>query len=111
MAGFVLSMHTAAGPVSDWGFRLLSLAWVWTTITAWLRIMRGEVSRHREWMIRSYALTLAAVMLRIQLFFGLLVIGATFDTTYAVAAWGCWVVNLLIAQWWIGRTRRVSAAS
>ena len=47
-------------------------------------------------MIRSYALTLAGVTLRLDVPAALLGPFA-FSTAYAAIAWLCWVPNLLIA--------------
>ena len=51
-------------------------------------------------MIRSYALCLAAVMLRVYLpLFG--VLGVPFESSYPAISWLCWVPNLIVAEWWI----------
>jgi hypothetical protein len=64
---------------------------------AYLRIRRGNVQVHREWMIRNYALTFAAVMLRIWLpLFSAL--GYGFPKAYIAVAWVSWVPNLLVAE-------------
>jgi hypothetical protein len=49
-------------------------------------------------MIRSYALTFAAVTLRIWLPLGQ-VLHFDFVEAYRVIAWLCWVPNLLAAEW------------
>ena len=56
-------------------------------------------------MIRSYALTLAAVTLRIYLP-GALALGVPYDLAYPPIAWLCWVPNLLVAEWWLLREGR-----
>ena len=64
---------------------------------AFVRIRQGNRVDHRRWMIRSYALTLAAVTLRLYLpaSFGL---GVPFASAYPVIAWICWVPNLIVAE-------------
>ena len=55
---------------------------------------------HRAWMYRSYALTLAAVTLRIYLpLAGIAGIG--FADSYPAISWMCWVPNLLVVEWFI----------
>ena len=49
-------------------------------------------------MVRSYALTLAAVTLRFYLPASL-ANGLPFEAVYAVIAWACWVPNLIVAEW------------
>jgi hypothetical protein len=53
-------------------------------------------------MIRSYALTLAAVMLRIYLPLSQ-VFAIPFEPAYQTIAWLCWVPNLVVAEWLILR--------
>jgi hypothetical protein len=57
-------------------------------------------------MLRSYALTLAAVTLRIYLGISQAT-GIDFVTAYQTVSWISWVPNLLIVEWFIiGRQRR-----
>jgi hypothetical protein len=51
-------------------------------------------------MIRSYALTFAAVMLRIWMPLSDLV-GIPFESAYPIAVWLAWVPNLLVAEVWL----------
>ena len=48
---------------------------------------------------RNYALTLAAVTLRIELPLLQMAGGMTFDQAYATIAWMCWIPNLVLAEW------------
>ena len=58
-------------------------------------------------MVRSVALTLSAVTLRLYLG-GATALGADFDAVYPAIAWLCWVPNLVLAQWWLARHPRVA---
>jgi len=51
-------------------------------------------------MIRSFALTFAAVMLRIILPLEL-ASGVPFSTAYKIVSWACWVPNLVVAEWFV----------
>ncbi|MEZ4703256.1 MAG: DUF2306 domain-containing protein [Rhodothermales bacterium] len=85
------------------GFGILGLIWLGTTGAGFLHIRRGNLMAHRTWMLRSYALTFAAVTLRIYL--PLMVsAGVPFETAYAAVAWLCWLPNLLVAEWIIRRS-------
>jgi hypothetical protein len=53
-------------------------------------------------MTRSFALTLAAVTLRIWLPLSA-VAGIPFPDAYQVVAWLCWVPNLIVTEWFILR--------
>ena len=105
IGGLYMSQWSASGTPSDLGFAALAIGVLFTTTTAFMRILRGNVQSHREWMTRSYALIFAAVTLRIYLP-GL---EAAFGrhTGYAIVAWACWLPNLAFAEWFIRAKLRV----
>jgi uncharacterized membrane protein len=90
------------GLVTHVGFGMLAVLWLIATLQAYLRIRAGDQLRHRQWMIRSYALTLAAVTLRVYLSLSQ-VVGVPFGEAYQAIAWVCWVPNLVVAEWVILR--------
>jgi uncharacterized membrane protein len=99
---FVPTAYTGASAVA--GFALLDLAMLFTTTTALRMIVARRVADHRRWMIRSFALILAGVTLRLEslIYSGLASAGVlqfSFETAYAGIAWLCWVPNLLVALW------------
>lgn len=101
-AGLVLAPFAQTGLVAQAGFGLLALATLGTTARAVQLARRCDFTRHRQWMIRSYALILAAVTLRFQIP-GAIIAGIGFTTAYPVIAWACWVPNALIAEWFLRR--------
>ncbi len=86
------------------GFGLLALLWLFSTAMAYRYIRAGNQALHRRWMIRSYALTFAAVTLRIYLPLSQ-VAGIPFEPAYQTISWFCWVPNLIVAEWVILRQR------
>lgn len=104
-AALWLALTTTAGPVAAWGFGLLALAWLGSTAMGISLALRGDLAAHRRWMLRSIALTLAAVTLRLYLPVPLL-LGWDFAPAYAAIAWLCWVPNLLIAELVLRRPAR-----
>ena len=114
VAGLVLAPHSLAGAAGTVGFGLLALLWVTFAATAFRAIRRREVAVHRRWMVRTFALTYAAVTLRLWL--GVLIAlqaglagvdGQTaFDRAYVVVPFLAWIPNLLVAELYL-RTRRV----
>ena len=85
----------------------MAVLWLASTGLGWVAIRRGERTLHREWMMRSYALTLAAVTLRIYVPLTQIA-GLPFEDAYRAIAWLCWVPNLLLAEWLIRRLRRTT---
>ncbi|WP_440055308.1 DUF2306 domain-containing protein [Pseudoalteromonas sp. T1lg65] len=97
IAGLILAINSVGGIYVQAGFGLMATFWLVTTINAYQLIRKGKVSSHESWMVRSYAVTLAGVTLRLYL--GLsVVLGIKFFDAYPVLAWLCWVPNLFIAE-------------
>lgn len=80
------------------GFIMLAIVWGAFTATAYAKARAKDFQEHKRWMIRSYAITFAAVTLRIwlPLFSGAL--GYGFQEAYPMIAWLCWVPNLFVAE-------------
>ena len=104
-SGLWLAATTMAGPVAAFGFGLLAVLWLGTTGWGISLAIRGDRVAHRRWMIRSIALTLAAVTLRIQIPMGMM-LDIPFDTAYPAIAWLCWVPNLIVAEMIVRWPRR-----
>jgi uncharacterized membrane protein len=97
IAGFRLAMASSGGHVAQAGFALMAMCWVGCTFAAYRHVRAGDLPAHRRWMIRSYALTLAAVTLRIYLPVSQIA-GIPFAMAYPAISWLCWVPNLLAAE-------------
>ena len=87
----------AAGWIASSGFLALGAAWIVATGLAVRFILQSDASRHRRWMIRSYALTAAAITLRIYLPL-IFVFHWPFSIAYPAIAWLCWIPNALAAE-------------
>jgi uncharacterized membrane protein len=96
-ASLWIAPHASTGWVAASGFLALGVAWIATTGLAVRFILRGDALAHRRWMIRSYALTAAAITLRIYL-----PLSFAFHLPYSIAypaiAWLCWIPNALAAE-------------
>ncbi|WP_090001582.1 DUF2306 domain-containing protein [Lysinibacillus fusiformis] len=103
-AGLYLAFNATGGWVSQLGFGLLSIGWLLTMLQALIKIKHRNIQAHQKWMLRNYALTFAAVTLRIWLpLFTILYGDENFQYYYAVIAWLCWVPNLIVIEWYIRR--------
>jgi uncharacterized membrane protein len=102
---FYISWFADTGWIAATGFAGLAMAWFYTTWQAYATVRRGELLRHQQWMYRSYALTLAAVTLRIILPLELAVFQLPFPLAYQLVAWLCWVPNLVVAEWFFVRRK------
>ena len=102
-AGLSLALHAAGGPGARAGFILLAVGTLGTAAQAYRAIKRHNVRQHREWMLRSYALVFAAVMLRIWMPILIIAHQGQFLPAYRWVAWLSWVPNALFAEWIIRR--------
>ena len=96
-AGFVLALGASTGLISTVGFGGLAIAWIVTTSLAWRRAMQHRFIDHRAWMIRSFALTFAAVMLRLYLPLAA-ALSINFADAYRAISFLCWVPNLIVIE-------------
>jgi uncharacterized membrane protein len=103
-SGLYLSLFANGSWVTTLGFGSMAVLWLGTTTAGYLAIRVGRIEAHRRWMVRSYALCWAAVMLRLYLpTFQLL--GMDSVTAYAIISFACWVPNLVVAQVVLGLWR------
>lgn len=98
IAGLYISRFATGGTVSELGFGVLALLWLWTTTKAYIAVRNGKIPAHQRWMIRSYALCFAAVTLRLWLPIFIGGFDIEFETAYPIIAWLCWVPNIILAE-------------
>jgi uncharacterized membrane protein len=104
LAGLVLALGATTGPISTAGFGLLAAAWLFVTGRAWRLAVARRFVEHERWMIRSFALTLAAVTLRLYLPLSAL-LPMHGDDAYRAISFLCWVPNLIAAELFLVKFR------
>jgi uncharacterized membrane protein len=97
LAGLNVSLYTYGGLAARAGFACLSLIWIYTGFRAYLAIRSANIDAHHCWMIRNFSLTFAGVTLRLWLPTSMM-LGITFEVAYPIAAWLCWLPNILVAN-------------
>lgn len=107
-AGLYLAFHAAGGLLARIGFGTLAVATLVTSVQGYLSIRRRDITAHKQWMLRSYALIFAAVTLRLWLPLLIIAYQGQFMPAYRWVAWVSWVPNLLWAEWLIRRGWRPS---
>ncbi|WP_317852730.1 DUF2306 domain-containing protein [Xanthomonas sp. CFBP 8443] len=97
MVGTVGLIATSqAPPAIRVAFAATSVAWLVTGSVGFVAIRRGQVERHRQWMVRAYLVTLAPVAFRLALP-GAIGMGMTPSPgLIAVLLWSSWMVPLLL---------------
>ena len=106
-AAFMMGWHANGGLPARTSFTFLAFLWVVFTIFAWWYATQKRFLQHWAFMIRSYALTLSAITLRIYTFsFAYFNVHAKPVEIYITTAWLSWVPNLIIAEMIINYTRK-----
>ena len=103
-AGFMLALGTTAGPVASVGFAIPAVLWAVFTLRGWQAAVGRRIDEHREWMLRSYAITSTAITLRLMLPASAL-LGFEFLPAYRAISWLAWITNLALFEYVIRRKR------
>lgn len=105
-AALVMSCYSNGGWSARVSFLLLSILWWWFTWRAYQTARSRDFEKHGAFMIRSYALTLSAITLRVLQY----ALGYWWyhnpELQYTIVAWASWGLNLAFAEfliWWIKR--------
>jgi hypothetical protein len=92
---------------------LFGSAMIVSIILSFTAIRRGNVTQHRAWMMRAYAIGLGAGTQPLTLMAGELIAGKPNELSRALLMGAAWVINLAVAEWIIRRrpARRAPLAS
>ncbi|HEX4703010.1 MAG TPA: DUF2306 domain-containing protein [Pseudonocardiaceae bacterium] len=92
------------------GFRLVfGSAMVACIALGFAAIRRRDITRHRAWMIRGYAIAQGAGSQAVISVVWLLLVGTPVGVSRALLMAAGWMINLAVAQWIIRRQTRRSA--
>jgi hypothetical protein len=97
-SGLIIAAFANGGLASKVGFSLQCLVWWATTYAAWQEIMRRNWEGHAAMMLRSYAVTLAAMSLRTESYALVYFFGTKPMETYLTVTWLSWVGNLFLVE-------------
>ncbi|NOS91326.1 MAG: DUF2306 domain-containing protein [Cyclobacteriaceae bacterium] len=104
--GLVMSFFVDRGLAVLISFLAQTALWVYFTSAAVIKIKRGKIAEHEVWMWRSFSLTLAAIALRLYIFFASYFFDLSQPIAYAIIAWASWVPNWLAVEFYF-RDRRI----
>ena len=103
VGGFYVAFTIPPGAlVYQAGLTMLCVAWVLTTGMALRAVRNRRIDQHREWMLRSYAVTFAFITYRL----GENILRSVLDQPNppgiddiaTLMSWACWAVPLLLAE-------------
>ena len=98
-SGFVMALYANGGFPAKVSFVFTAVLWWFFTLYAYLSIRKGNLQEHKNFMYRSYALTLSAISLRIYTYTFPSIFDVHGKELYITVAWVSWVPNLLLAEW------------
>lgn len=101
LTAFPMAAIAEGGFWSRLGFAVTGALWLATAWRALATARRRDFSSHRLWMIRCYALTFGAVLLRVFLY-AFQELGWKFDQVYPYTPWLSWSLSLLTAEYIAG---------
>lgn len=98
-SALLMGLYANGGYLAQISFVLLSTLWIFSTAFAFLSVKRHAYLKHSRWMLRSYALTLSAVTLRIYAYcFDYFNVHLGPKETYILLSYLSWIPNLIIAE-------------
>ena len=97
-SGLYMGIYANGGFISQVSFVLLAILWIVFTIIAVVKAIQGDYKAHREFLIRSFALTLSAITLRAWKYLLVFLFEPRPMDVYQVVAWLGWIPNLIIAE-------------
>lgn len=115
VSALAMSFKTSIGGVNETvATTLFAIVFLFDLVKAFVHIRRREIARHREWMIRAYAIGLAVATIRP-------IVGVFFATSplthltphefFGTAFWLGFTIHLIAAEAWINYTRGMNLAA
>lgn len=106
-SGFYMGLYANGGVVSQVSFCLLALLWIFFTLMAIVKVIQHDFISHREFLIRSFALTLSAITLRAWKYLLVFLFHPRPMDVYEIVAWLGWIPNIIIAELIIMKVIRI----
>ncbi|GAA4365456.1 DUF2306 domain-containing protein [Hymenobacter saemangeumensis] len=97
-SGLILAYFANGGLVSQVGFTLQCLVWWLCTWKAYRAARQRHWPMHVDWMLRSFAVTLAALALRSESYLMYYLLETKPIETYLTVTWLSWVGNLILME-------------
>ena len=96
--GLIMGFYANGNMYAKISFMLLAALWIIFTALAYKTAINKNFVQHRNWMYRSYALTLSAITLRLFAMFLPKWFHMEAFSEYTIIAWLSWTVNLIVAE-------------
>ncbi|MCH2235380.1 MAG: DUF2306 domain-containing protein [Crocinitomicaceae bacterium] len=100
-SGLIMAFYANGDGFTKTSFILQSILWFVFTWIAFKSALKKSWISHENFILRSYALTLSAISLRLFKWIIVSVWELPPMDTYKIVAWAGWLVNLLIVEFYI----------
>lgn len=97
-SGLIMSYYANGGLISQSAFILLSILWMLFTYLSFHYAKKLDFKNHQKFAIRSFALTLSAISLRLFKFIIVFLFQPFPMDTYRIVSWLGWTFNLVLAE-------------
>jgi hypothetical protein len=97
-SGLIMSYHANGGVFSKTAFVILSVLWMSFTLLSIYYILKKDIVNHQKFAMRSFALTLSAISLRLFKYLIVFLFHPQQMEVYRIVAWLGWMFNLLVAE-------------
>lgn len=93
-------------PSGQVGLATMAVLWIATTVAGYVRARQRRFHDHRRWMVYSFALALGTSWGRVLSEAMTYIPGFRIGVLplLEISSWLGWIVNLLIAHWWLRRS-------
>ncbi|MEO1487749.1 MAG: DUF2306 domain-containing protein, partial [Bacteroidota bacterium] len=109
--GFIMALHANGGIISKVSFSIQALLWFWFTYNAFKFAKNKEWVNHQKFMLRSYALTLSAISLRLFKWLIVSTIELPPMDTYKIVSWLGWIFNLTLVEIYLMNKKNYTQSS
>ncbi len=97
-SGLIMAVHANGGVFSKISFSIQAVLWFAFTYKAYEYARNKEWSNHQKFMLRSYALTLSAISLRLFKWGIVSTLELPPMDTYKIVSWLGWIFNLALVE-------------
>ena len=92
-----LTVFATGGTNSTIAFLILDVFWLWTTAMGVMMAVKRKISKHKEWILRSYAITWVFVTFRIVLIPFSIFLNSS--AAFPIAVYLSIALNLAFVEW------------
>lgn len=97
-SGLIMAYHANGGIISQVSFIILCLLWITFTCLAVFYALQKKITAHRKFAMRSFALTISAISLRLFKYLIVIFFHPQPMDAYRIVAWLGWTFNLLVVE-------------